>query len=311
MLRSAPEASEGGWWFGGSPGFSEPMAYTASGGSICFRCMVVNCETIVSLRYLPIAEATVIAFLLPYFTCWACSIILHDPFTRKAQLAGIVSFLGVILIAHPTSFFAKSPDGPPGPSPQTTSVTPSQRLLGVMMGLAGAVFGAGAYTTIRYIGKRAHPLISVTYYSLMCTVVTMILLIFIPGIGFQLPANLRQWGLLISLGVFGFLLQFLMTAGLQLDNSNRVMNMLYIQIVFALALDKLIWGTLPDWMSIAGGILVLTSTIYAAMQKSAATVVTTSEVASEEELGLMQSLDHDDDVANDEESLATGVDEDI
>ena len=87
--------------------------------------------------------------------------------------------------------------------------------------------------------------------------------------------------------------------------------MLYIQIVFALALDKLIWGTLPDWMSIAGGLLVLTSTIYAAVQKGAATVVATLEVASEEELRLMQSVIQDDDVVNGEESLATGVDENI
>jgi hypothetical protein len=51
-------------------------------------------------------------------------------------------------------------------------VTGLQRLGAVGVAIIVAAGAAGAYSTIRKIGKRAHPLISVNYYSVFCTVVT-------------------------------------------------------------------------------------------------------------------------------------------
>lgn len=35
-----------------------------------------------SLQYLPLADATVITFLAPSLSCWACSLLIKEPFTR-------------------------------------------------------------------------------------------------------------------------------------------------------------------------------------------------------------------------------------
>jgi drug/metabolite transporter (DMT)-like permease len=69
-----------------------------------------------SLMYLPLSEATVLTFLAPILCCYACSLVIPgEVFTRKQQIAGVVSLLGVILIARPRSLFASelgdSPDG--------------------------------------------------------------------------------------------------------------------------------------------------------------------------------------------------------
>ena len=63
-------------------------------------------------------------------------------------------------------------------------------------------------------------------------------------------------------------MQFLLTAGLAVERSSRATNMVYSEMLFALAFDKLIWGTTPSISSIAGGGLILGSTIYVAIHKA-------------------------------------------
>jgi hypothetical protein len=43
--------------------------------------------------------------------------------------------------------------------------------------------------------------------------------------------------------------------------------MVYTQMLFALAFDKLVWGTTPGALSIIGSSLILGSAIYVAMHK--------------------------------------------
>ena len=61
-----------------------------------------------SLQYLPIADCTVITFLAPGVASLICWVLLGEKFTRAEQVGTIVSLLGVVLIARPTSFFHTS-----------------------------------------------------------------------------------------------------------------------------------------------------------------------------------------------------------
>ncbi|KAI9762026.1 MAG: hypothetical protein M4579_000662 [Chaenotheca gracillima] len=258
-----------------------------------------------SLVYLPLAEATVITFMSPMLTCWACSLLLHEPFSRKEQLAALVSIFGVLLIAKPDSLFS-GPGEPPSSSPdvgtirrqdspaEAAPVSSAQRIGAVAVALLGVVGSACAYTSIRWIGNRAHPLISVNWYAAVCTIISTFSLLLIPSIGFELPANLKEWALLLFLGTCGFLLQFMLTAGLQDDNSSRATNMMYFQMVFALGLDKLIWGTIPGWVSIVGGALILGSTIFVAVRTNSNKPVAQKPETSDEEFGLVRAFDEDD-----------------
>ena len=171
-----------------------------------------------SLLYLPLADATVITFLAPGISCWACSILIKEPFTRIDKIGTLTSLVGVVFIARPTSMFdfSSTNTGPtagntdmsstgnatssPGSASDYDQVTPNQRLAAVGIALVG-VFGAvSAYTTIRWIGKRAHPLISVNYFATWCFMVSTVVQLTVPGIGFLFPANAREWALLLFLG---------------------------------------------------------------------------------------------------------------
>lgn len=144
------------------------------------------------------------------------------------QIAAYVSLFGVILIARPVSLFAalthkgeaSSPEISQGnlTSVNTTlpssnrlaadydAVTPTQRATAVGIAMLGVLGAAGAYTTIRWIGKRAHPLISVNYFATWCTIVSIIAMLFMPGVGFLLPRYFKDWCYLIFLGVCGFVM---------------------------------------------------------------------------------------------------------
>lgn len=142
------------------------------------------------------------------------------------QIAAYVSLFGVVLIARPVSLFAfLSHLNVPGPpvngdpdvavpanvtahrlAAEFDEVTPAQRASAVGVALLGVLGAAGAYTTIRWIGKRAHPLISVNYFATWCTIVSIVMMGTLPGVGFLLPRSLRDWCYLVFLGICGFVM---------------------------------------------------------------------------------------------------------
>jgi drug/metabolite transporter (DMT)-like permease len=246
-----------------------------------------------SVHYLPLAEATVFRFLVPIVTAWACSVFLGQTFTRKELIAGLVALIGVIIIAHPPWLFGKVNDElrPKKPS-GIDKVTPAQRFIAIVVSILGVAGASGAYTTIRVIGDRAHALMSVNYFALLATIGSTVALLAIPGIGFQNPQSAREWILLIAMGVLGFILQFLLTAGLQLDKSSKATSMLYVQIIFALAFDWGIWGVIPGTWSMFGGAIVICSTLWSALQKPSTKVEKQTEV--DEESALLGSASEED-----------------
>lgn len=153
---------------------------------------------------------------------------------------------------------------PAGPQ-EANHVTSAQRLTAVGAALIGVLGASAAFTTIRWIGKRAHPLVSMNYFAAWTTVVSAVALLAVPGIDFRLPVNMRQWIYLISLGICGFVMQFALTAGLQHEKSSRATNMVYTQMLFALAFDKIVFDTTPGAWGIAGSSLILGSALYVAL----------------------------------------------
>ncbi|KAK8158606.1 DUF6 domain protein [Phyllosticta citrichinensis] len=239
-----------------------------------------------SLLYLPLSDATVLSFLSPTITCIACYIFLREPFTRTQQLAGAISLIGVVLVARPTTLFS-SPSAEPPPAsgdPSGTPTTllahalaqisssdpyhdtdPAHRLLAIFFALLGVCGASCAYTTLRIIGPSTHPLVSVTYFSGACCLISVLSFLPLPApfpsVPFALPNAPLDWTLLILLGVAGFLMQFLLSMGLQGTRSkkesggappkrsgkgNAATAMVYTSMVFAVISDAAIFGTLPD-----------------------------------------------------------------
>ncbi|PWY81820.1 hypothetical protein BO70DRAFT_362253 [Aspergillus heteromorphus CBS 117.55] len=242
-----------------------------------------------SVQYLPLSEATVVTFLAPILTCYACSFLIpNETFTRKQQLAGIVSLAGVVLIARPFPFMrsgAPADDPELGDTPGSTDSY--HHVLAIVVALVGVLGASCAYTTIRMIGQRCHPLVSVTYFSMFTTVVATLAMLFVPSIPLELPGTLLEWTLLLGLGVCGFLLQFLLTAGLSYvppprkskgrgesspptSSGSRATFMIYMQMLFAVFYDRTVWGSTLSAVSWVGSGMILGSAIYVAMAREGA-----------------------------------------
>jgi drug/metabolite transporter (DMT)-like permease len=176
-----------------------------------------------------------------------------------------VALIGVTIIAHPAAIFGHGVNSKTIGN-KIDKVTPTQRLIAIGVSIIGVLGASGAYTMIRVIGSRAHALMSVNYFAFVSTVGSTAILLITPGIGFVMPENSHEWVLLALLGVLGFVLQFLLTAGLQMDKSSKATSMLYTQILFALLFDWTIWGVLPGTWSFVGGAIVIASTLWSALQ---------------------------------------------
>lgn len=243
-----------------------------------------------SLLYMPLSEATVLTFLAPIVACYASSFLMPDePFTRKQQLAGLISLLGVVLIARPFSGTdSESPsasiemvpaNGTETSSSETlTSVSKTadtyHHLIAIVFALIGVLGAACAYTVIRLIGKRTHALVSVTYFSTYTTIISLVAMLAIPSVSFRFPANLTEWALLLGLGMAGFFLQYLLTAGLAYvpptgtpGRGTRATSMVYTQMLFALFYDKVVMDSTPSAVSWAGSGLILGSALYVAIAR--------------------------------------------
>jgi len=144
--------------------------------------------------------------------------------------------------------------------------TQAERLIAVGIALIGVLGAAGAYTTIRAIGKRAHPLHSLTFYSSMCIVVS------IGGmIGTKtpvvIPTRIDWLAMLLMIGVFGFVAQVLLTMALQRETAGRSSLAIYTQIVFAAIFEKIVFDVVPSALSITGTLLIIASAIYVVLTK--------------------------------------------
>lgn len=250
------------------------------------------------------AEAIIIIFITPLMTAYFSSVFLKEPFSRKQLYAGLVSFVGIIIVTDPLSFGTLPPTSAPdggqgghGKSVTGLDVTSFQRFSAIGLAIVSDFAAAGAFTFIRVVGTRVHTLISVNYYAMLTTIMSFLLLVLpiFPDVGFRLPHGIREWLLLVGIGVFGFLLQFLMTAALVMDKSARATNMMYSQIVFALLLDWVIWGTVPGTLSWIGGAVVVAGVVWGAMIKEELKPV-------DEEYGAVPQDDNEEEGANDQVS---------
>jgi drug/metabolite transporter (DMT)-like permease len=244
-----------------------------------------------SMMYLPLAEATVITFLAPCVAGYMCHVLLHDPFTRKEQIASLLALVGVVFIARPTSLFPSGHgDGAAvsttaaetvgngtlaeGHPPTAEEATPAQRLMAIGVALLGVLGGAGAFTTIRWIGNRAHSLVSVNYFSVWSMIVSVVVLsaapildIGQPELRFVLPASVKQWFLLVALGTTGFIMQVMLTSGLAGEKSNRATAMVYTHMLFAAGFDRWVFGHEMGVLSLMGCGLIIGSALWAVLSK--------------------------------------------
>ncbi|KAI0274067.1 hypothetical protein BGY98DRAFT_1099244 [Russula aff. rugulosa BPL654] len=213
-----------------------------------------------SLEHLSVSDATMLTFITPILLGFTGTIILKEPLSLREMLSGLCSFIGVILIARPQFLFGDLKGDP------SEVVMPRERMQSVTMGLVGVLGTTTAYTLLRAIGKRAHTLHSLVFYSSSCVMgSTAGMIIF--KISPVIPTHALWLAMLLLIGIFGLTSQTLLVMGFQRETASRGALAIYTSIVFAVVLEFIVFRTTPSALSIAGATVIISSATYTSLTK--------------------------------------------
>ncbi|CUS21461.1 LAQU0S03e03136g1_1 [Lachancea quebecensis] len=246
-----------------------------------------------SLMYLSVPDATIITFLGPSFTGLLAWAILRERYSKVEATGALVSLMGVILIVRPSFLFGSSATDASGGTAESRD--PHARLVATIVALVGVVGASNVYIIIRYIGQRAHAIMSVSYFALIACFVSLVGICVIPSMGFQIPQTSKQWFLFALIGFSGFFMQLLLTMGIQRERAGRGAIMSYSQIIYALFWDVLIWHHLPGLWSWCGIIVILGSAIWVVKCKPKSEFAATATADQESQVIQMEDFEiHDE-----------------
>ena len=194
-----------------------------------------------ALAALPLAAATVLQYLYPPFTALLAWLMLGEPICKRVLAAMALGWLGVLLVAQPAGLLQGG---------ATLALVP------VLIAVAGALFTAFAYVSVRSLGTSEHPLVIVFYFPLVALPLSLPLVALNPVL--PTPAELL-W--LVGVGVFTQLGQVYLTRSLTALPAARATAISYVQVLFAGGWGWLLFGESIDSWTIAGAGLVLAATL--------------------------------------------------
>jgi drug/metabolite transporter (DMT)-like permease len=205
-----------------------------------------------ALRYLPLADAVAIAFVMPFIMLLLGWFFLGEEVGPRRIAACAVGFAGTLMVVQP-SFAAV---GPPALLPLAVAVVFSLFML-----------------TTRAVAREVDPITLQCVSGLVASVILLPLLLVFDGSGnalldFAMPSARDAW-LLLLLGALGTLAHLLMTWSLRFAPTSTVAPMQYLEIPFATAIGFAMFGDLPNGLAAAGIAVTVAAGLYVILRERA------------------------------------------
>ena len=186
-----------------------------------------------SLKYLPAADATLLNQTSALFVMVLAPLCLGERVTRGMVLASLVGFLGVLLVVKPWADFFRAP---------------------ALIGLLGGFLAAIVMLILRSARSLYPPRVIVLHFAFWGVLLAC------AGGGISdltIPSSeIFPW--ILVLGLFGTSGQLLMTTAYHYAPASIVAPLSLMGVVFAGVFEWLLYGVVPDSLSILGGVLILT-----------------------------------------------------
>jgi drug/metabolite transporter (DMT)-like permease len=198
-----------------------------------------------ALRYLPLADAVAIAFVMPFIMLLLGRYVLGETVGPRRLAACTVGFVGTLMVVQPS--FAEV--GWPAVLP-----------LGV------AVVFALYMLVSRQTAKEADPIALQAMGGVLATPILAAVLIVgnlagWPATDLVMP-DTRDTLLLAGIGVLGTVAHLLMTWSLRFAPSATLAPMQYLEIPFATLIGWLIFADLPDGLAALGILVTMAAGLY-------------------------------------------------
>ena len=195
-----------------------------------------------SVVYLPLADATALAFSRILFTTVIAVIVLREIVRGSRWAATVAGFVGVVVMVRPGG--------------EIDPVT--------FIAIGAACTFAIANVLIRIMSTTEPPNRILFYYQAGGIVVFLPPTIWL----WQTPADLTSWlmalaiGFLTAIGMIGFI------RGFAIGEASVIGPTEYIRLIFAAAFGFLIFGEVPDIWTVAGALIIVGATSFIARLES-------------------------------------------
>lgn len=192
-----------------------------------------------ALALLPLADTTTIHNTVPIATVLLAWWVLGERVGAATFIALGCGIAGVLVIVHPSG----------------AGLDP----IGVAIALGAAMCSAVAYVTVRQLARTEHPLVIVFYFPLVATPLA------IPwaAVEWVTPSAIELL-LLLAIGLTTQIGQVFLTMALAVERAGRATSVGYLQIVFAMGWQLVVFGDVPTWATIAGATLIIGGTLVVA-----------------------------------------------
>lgn len=191
----------------------------------------------VSLAYLPLALATALGFLAPLVVIPIAIVALRENPGWLVISATLAGFVGVFMMLWPMI-------STPGLDHNT--------MIGIGAGVAFAITTAFAKVQIKSLTTTEPSGTIAFYFAIVCSIGGLLSLPF----GWA-TISINSLVLLISAGLTGGLAHIAMPEALARAPASTLSAFEYTAMIWAIALDLLIFGVLPSPVSLMGGILIV------------------------------------------------------
>jgi drug/metabolite transporter (DMT)-like permease len=198
-----------------------------------------------ALRYLPLADAIAIAFVMPFIMLILGWFFLGEEVGPRRIGACVVGFAGTLMVIQPSFAAVGAP---------------------ALLPLGVAVLFSLFMLTTRTIAREVDPIALQCVSGLLASALLLPLLLLAVGSGLPhldpvMPTARELW-LLVLLGALGTAAHLLMTWSLRFAPTSTVAPMQYLEIPFATAIGLLMFGDFPNGLALAGIAVTIAAGLY-------------------------------------------------
>ena len=196
-----------------------------------------------ALRFLPLADAVAIAFVMPFIMLLLGHFVLQETVGPHRITACAVGFIGTLMVIQPNFVEVGTP---------------------ALLPLGVAVIFALFMMVTRKIAREVDPIRLQTISGLQACVLLIPVLILWPSTGEGLEASLagNTWALLVGLGVIGTVAHLFMTWSLRFAPASTLAPMQYLEIPFGTLIGWLIFADLPNGLAAVGICITVLAGLY-------------------------------------------------
>ena len=205
-----------------------------------------------ALRFLPLADAVAIAFVMPFIMLLLGRMVLEEEVGWRRLAACAVGFIGTLMVIQPSFVDVGLP---------------------ALLPLLVAVVFAFFMLVTRQMAKAVDPIAMQSVSGMMATALLGALLladavVAVPAVEIVVPTGAEVW-LLVAIGLLGSLAHLLMTWSLRFAPSATLAPMQYLEIPFATLLGWLIFRDLPNGLAAAGIVVTMAAGLYVVFRERA------------------------------------------